>query len=73
MKSRETHPIILGYYQQIFDILEKNNSPFLLEYKKMVEEKDVFDFFLWLNKLFDQNLLPPEINEPLTNFYWDIR
>lgn len=73
MNLQEKHPDIVNYIKQMENILEKNNSPILLEYKKMAEEKDVFDFFLWLNKLFDQNLLPPEINEPLTNLYWGIR
>ena len=73
MNLNEKHPEIVGYIKQMENILEKNNSPFLLEYKKMVEDKNIVDFYLWLSDLNKKNLLPPEINEPLTNFYWDIR
>lgn len=69
----ELHPDILGYYKEMEQILEKDRSAILFEFRKRIIDEEPIGIFLWLNKLFDQNLLPKEIDKPLTNLYWAIR
>lgn len=73
MNLEEEHPEIVGYIKSMEAILRKENSPFLGEFLKIIKKKDIFDFYLWFADLRKKNLLPKEIDEPLTNLYWSIR
>ncbi len=73
MLNRKLHPEILGYYKEMDQILEKNNVSFLSEFRKRILDEEPKFIFLWLDELLQKNLLPPEIDNPLTNLYWSIR
>ncbi len=72
MLNRELHPEILGYYKEMDQILEKNNVSILSEFRKRILDEEPQFIFLWLNDLQRKNLLPPEIDKPLTNFFGSI-
>ena len=69
----ELHPHILGYYKEIDKILEENHSSILFEFRRKIEDTEPKFIYLWLSDLNKKHLLPPEINEPLSNLYWSIR
>lgn len=69
----ELHPDILLYYKQIEKILEKNNSSIFLEFEKRIQNEEPKFIFLWLDDLLQQNLIPKDVDGPLTNLYGAIR
>ena len=73
MNLKEEHPDIVSYCKQIENILEKNNSLILQEFKKMIVDKDIYDFCLWLYDLKKQNKIPEEAHRIITNLYGAIR
>ena len=73
MNLEEKHPDIQRYIKEMEKILEKNQSAILMEFRRGIQIKNIFEFTLWLCDLESKGKLPPEINEPLTNLYWSIR
>lgn len=67
------HPDILGFYKEIENILEKENNSILPEFRNKILDTEPKFIFFWLDDLLQKNLVPKEIDKPLTNLYWDIR
>lgn len=73
MIINELHPDILHYYEKIESGLEKTNNKALGEFRVRIRNEEPKSIVLWLYDLKEKNLLPKEINEPLTNLYGSIR
>lgn len=67
------HPDILGFYKEIENILEKENNSILSEFRNKILDTEPKFIFFWLDDLLKKNLVPKEIDKPLTNLYGSIR
>jgi len=69
----ELSPNIKKYYKEIDEVLEKNNSTILPEFRKKIQIEKPVLVAIWLTELREKGLLPKEIDKPLENLYWASR
>lgn len=64
---------IRKYYKEIDEVLEKNNSTILQEFRKKIQIEKPVLIAIWLTELKEKGLLTKEIDKPLENLYWASR
>lgn len=63
----------LGYYYERFQrLLDSANQDLAMEFSMRSKRQSPREIFLWLEDLRREKLLPPEMEELLTDFYWEI-